>query len=65
MNLTELTDEELDQLRVDTLNEQERRSNLSAIPRQIKNLTDKYVQGGGGDKSDLTDMIESEDLPGE
>lgn len=64
MNLTELTDEELDQLRVDTLNEQERRANLSAIPQQIKNLTDKYVQGGG-DKSDLTDMIESEDLPGE
>lgn len=58
MNLTELTDEELDQLRVDALNEQERRANLSAIPQQIKNLTDKYVQGGG-DKSDLTDVIDA------
>ena len=56
MNLEELTDDELDQLRVDVLNEQERRANLLRIPGQMSDLIDKYVQGGG-DKADLKGIL--------
>lgn len=59
MNLSELTDEELDQLRVDVLNEQERRANLLRIPGQMSDLIDKYVQGGG-DKADLKGILDEQ-----
>lgn len=59
MNLKDLSKRELDKLRVDVANEQERRTNLEAIPGQIRSLTDKYVEGGGS-KSDLTDAIETQ-----
>lgn len=52
MDLTKLTDEELDQLRRDTLAEQERREALETIPQQIAELKQKYVEGGG-DPEDL------------
>lgn len=45
--LTEMTDEELDALRVRVLTEQERRANLSHIPDQVADLCRTYKEGGG------------------
>lgn len=47
MDLKELSDEELDQLRTEVQIEQERRKALEQIPEQIRELTAKYVAGGG------------------
>lgn len=52
MNLKDLSDNDLDALRVDVLVEQERRENLAQIPSQIVELREKYVSGGG-DPDDL------------
>ena len=49
MDLTDLTDEELDQQRIDVLIEQERRANLAAIPAQITALARTFCDGGGND----------------
>lgn len=50
MDLTKLSDEELDQHRRDVLQEQERREALETIPQQIAELKAKYVEGGGDPK---------------
>ena len=47
MDLKALTDTELDQLRIDTITEQERRADLLAIPAQITDLATRYTAGGG------------------
>lgn len=47
MDLTQLTDEQLDEHRRAVLMEQERRANLAAIPEQINALRDKYLAAGG------------------
>lgn len=47
MDLTKLSDEELDQHRRDVLSEIERRENLARIPNQITELKHKYVELGG------------------
>jgi len=47
MDLTQLSDEELDQHRRDVLAEQERRENLERIPDQITELKHKYAELGG------------------
>ena len=47
MDLRELADTELDELRIDVAIEQERRANLAAIPEQIKELAEKFRDGGG------------------
>lgn len=47
MNLHDLTDEDLDTLRTDVAIEQERRQALATIPAQIKDLTTKFLDGGG------------------
>lgn len=47
MDLKTLTDEELDQLRVDVATEQERRQALATIPDQIVELREKFLAGGG------------------
>lgn len=52
MDITTLTDEELDAARIAILEEQERRQALATIPAQIEELTAKYV-AGGGDPADL------------
>lgn len=54
MNLTTLTAEDLDTLRTDVAIEQERRQALATIPGQIRDLTAKYVDGGGN-VADLRD----------
>lgn len=52
-NLREMSDEDLDTLRVAVLNEQERRIQLETIPGQITALVKQYA-AGGGDPSTLT-----------
>lgn len=47
MDLTTLTDAELDQQRIAALTEQERRSALVNIPAQITQLAATYTAGGG------------------
>jgi len=47
MNLATLTDTELDALRVDVLNEQERRANLATIPQTVADLAARFIAGGG------------------
>lgn len=46
-DLTTLTDEDLDALRVRVLTERERRANLSRIPDQVADLCRTYRDGGG------------------
>ncbi|WP_164745271.1 hypothetical protein [Georgenia faecalis] len=47
MDLTELTNDDLDALRRDVLTEQERRAALATIPAQVAELARVYVDGGG------------------
>jgi hypothetical protein len=47
MDLKTLTDDELEQYRIDVLTEQERRANLAAIPAQVAQLAQTYAAGGG------------------
>lgn len=47
MEMKSLSDAELDQLRVEVLTEQERRKALADIPDQIRELTAKFIDGGG------------------
>jgi len=47
MDITTLTDTELDALRVDVLNEQERRANLATIPATLATLAAQFIAGGG------------------
>lgn len=61
MNLRDLSDEDLDQLRRDVLIEQERRANLAAIPEQIAMLAQTY-RDGGGDEQALADALAPERL---
>lgn len=56
MDLTTYTNAELDQLRLDVLNEQERRKRLVTIPATITTLADQYVVSGG-DRADLSNAV--------
>lgn len=49
IDFSRFNDEQLDQLRVDVLTEQERRSNLAQIPAQVTELAKTYRAGGGGE----------------
>ena len=59
-NLTTLTDEDLDALRVKSLMEQERRANLAQIPATIQELATKYKDGGGNQEELLKAVGDSE-----
>ena len=61
MDLTTLTDEQLDDHRRAVLIEQERRANLAAIPEQIKELAEKF-RDGGGDEEALQDALTPEQV---
>ena len=56
MDLKTLTEDELEQHRVDVLTEQERRQRLSAIPTQVTQLAGQFV-ADGGDKTTLIDAL--------
>ena len=47
MNLNELSDEDLDNLRVEVLIEEERRQARDQIPAQIADLTARFIDAGG------------------
>lgn len=51
MDLENLTDQQLDDHRRDVLQEIERRENLALIPDKIRELRDKYFEGGGDPKN--------------
>ena len=53
MNLNELSDDELDNLRRQVLIEEERRQARDQIPAQIADLTARFLDAGG-DPNDLT-----------
>lgn len=59
MELHALTDQELDQLRIEILTERERRVNLERIPEQIRDLATTY-RDGGGDEEALEGAISSD-----
>lgn len=56
MDLTQLSEEELDLLRRDVLIEQERRANLANLPEQVRALADQY-EACGGNRADLAEQI--------
>lgn len=58
-DIKNLGQEELEQLRIDVLNEIERRSNLESIPNQVKQLATTYVDGGGS-RDDLVAAVNDE-----
>ena len=47
MDISTLTETELDALRVEVLNEQERRANLATIPQTVADLAARFIAGGG------------------
>lgn len=59
MDLTTLTDDELDGLRRDVLVEQERRASLDSIPTTVADLARTYT-AGGGNPADLVTAIEGD-----
>ena len=61
MDLTTLTDDQLDEHRRAVLTEQERRANLAAIPEQIEQLA-KVYRDGGGDEQVLADALTPEQV---
>lgn len=56
IDIKQLTDEELDDLRISVLNEKERRQRLADIPQQVKALAAAY-ESDGGDKTVLVGEI--------
>lgn len=47
MDLTTYTDEGLDLLRTEVLNEQERRQRLASAPGQVQAIATRYTEDGG------------------
>jgi len=47
MDISTLTDPELDAQRIAVLNEQERRANLATIPQTVADLAARFIAGGG------------------
>ena len=56
MDLRTLTDDELEQHRVDVLTEQERRARLANAPGQIAQIATAFI-ADGGDIATLTDAL--------
>ena len=56
MDLSTLTDEQLEQHRVDVLTEQERRARLANAPDQISQIATAFI-ADGGDIATLTDAL--------
>lgn len=54
------SDDALDEHRRAIITEQERRANLARIPEQIKDLAEKYREGGG-DEEALQDALTPEE----
>lgn len=61
MDLRNMTADSLDALRLDIINEQERRANLEGIPDQIAAMA-KLFRDGGGDEAALQDALSPEQV---
>lgn len=57
-DIRNLTDNELEAIRIEVLTEKERRANLAAIPEQITALRGQYT-AAGGNAADLDSKDES------
>lgn len=57
MDFTTYDDEQLDRLRIDVLNEQERRQRLADVPAQVADLARRYKDAGGDPAADLAEAI--------
>ena len=57
MDLTTLTDEELDELRRDVLTEQERRTKIANLPDQLADMT-RDALAAGCDADDLRTRVD-------
>ena len=55
-DVKDLDDEQLEALRQIVVSDQERRENLMRIPGQIKELAEKYREGGGAER-ELTEAL--------
>ena len=60
IDLSTLTDKEIDAQRVAVLTEQERRVKLTSIPPQVRGLANQY-EAGGGDRQVLLNAITAEE----
>ena len=56
MDFSELTNEEINRLRVEIIAEIERRESLEAIPHQISQLARAYT-AAGGDPANITNSL--------
>lgn len=56
IDLTTLTDDQLAELRAQAEAEQERRSQLPALARQVEAIAELY-EAGGGDRADLAAIL--------
>lgn len=60
MDIRTLTDDELDQMRVDVLQEQERRQRLAQLPAQAAELAAAF-ETAGGNRSELIAAIQGDE----
>ena len=56
MDIKTLTDDELEQHRVDVLTEQERRARLATAPQQVTQIATAFI-ADGGDLATLTNAL--------
>jgi hypothetical protein len=61
MDITTLTDEELDQLRIDILTEQDRRHIRASTPQVVADLTARFI-ADGGDKAMLDAAVVTKEV---
>lgn len=64
IDLSTLTDAQLDGLRVEVLTAQEHRQRMAVIPGQVKDLADQY-EAGGGSRQELLDSLAEAPIPAE
>lgn len=62
MDLTTYTDADLDQLRLDVLNERERRDRLASAPQAVAQIASRYIEDGG-DKAELVAALDATPAP--
>ncbi|ATW58646.1 hypothetical protein SEA_ZION_28 [Corynebacterium phage Zion] len=60
IDLTNLTDEQLNELRVEVIIEQERRQRMAMIPEQVRELAVQY-EAGGGSRQALVNALTTEE----
>lgn len=64
IDITTLSDEDLDTLRTNVMAEQERRARLASTPAIVADTARRYI-ADGGDKADLIAALDNLDVPDE